>query len=93
MPAAHDTPVCPTSCIDQAGQALTTSKIIKEDAWCSVQPGRQGSAGKRHSSSSGDVGWPKAAWYLKGMGRYVSVMQFPRSFECADMKFGTFCDL
>ncbi|KAL0049698.1 hypothetical protein WJX82_007869 [Trebouxia sp. C0006] len=33
-------------------------------------PGRQSSAGKRRSSSSGDVGWPKAAWYLKGMGRH-----------------------
>jgi len=42
----------------------------KQAVLCSVQPGRQSSAAKRRSSSSsGDVGWPKAAWYLKGMGR------------------------
>ncbi|DBA65791.1 TPA: hypothetical protein ACH3X2_002828 [Trebouxia sp. C0005] len=33
-------------------------------------PARQSSVGKRRSSNSGDVGWPKAAWYLKGMGRH-----------------------
>ena len=63
------------------------------DGLRSVQPGRQGSAGKRRSSSSGDAGWPKAAWYLKGMGRYAAGMHIACLLGCTDMKFGTVCDL
>lgn len=33
------------------------------------QAGRQGSGGTRRGGSHGEAGWPKAAWYLKGMGR------------------------
>jgi len=65
----------------------------KQAVLCSVQPGRQSSAGKRRSSSSGDVGWPKAAWYLKGMGRYALAMHILCLFACTGTISGKFCDL
>ena len=34
-----------------------------------LQVGRQSSGTNRRGSSGGEVGWPKAAWFLKGMGR------------------------
>ena len=45
---------------------------VEESALCDVQTGKQSSAGGKRGSSSGnggDMGWPKAAWYLKGTGR------------------------
>lgn len=42
------------------------------------QAGRQSSGGNRRGSSGGEGGWPKAAWFLKGMGRY-GVLLLPLS--------------
>ncbi|DBA96588.1 TPA: hypothetical protein ACH3X1_015451 [Trebouxia sp. C0004] len=55
---------------EKAGQNTAGDAATAFTVQLTSLPGQQSSARKRRSSSSGDVGWPKAAWYLKGMGRH-----------------------